>query len=174
MCSWSSVDSIMLLSVTDQLVLSHMSRPNDMKALGTQEYKKKNGTLNAEWLSEYLFITALKWRGIGQYFDIFFLVELHSSRKIQLLIYKYIKKNSKIPSENEEIINFFFLKTCIKCSCCCLKHGYFKSKCHNLHNFYSILVSVQRAAQTSFRIFLQTIIKVDGAKFSSHDSGNHL
>ena len=37
-----------------------------------------------------------------------------------------------------------------------------------------MLVSVQRTAQTSFRIFLQTRIIVDGAKFSSHDSGSHF
>ena len=37
-----------------------------------------------------------------------------------------------------------------------------------------ILVSVQRTAQTSFRTFLQTRIIVDGAKFSSHDSGSHF
>ena len=37
-----------------------------------------------------------------------------------------------------------------------------------------IFVSVQRTAQTSFRIFLQTRIMVDGAKFYSHDSGGHF
>ena len=36
------------------------------------------------------------------------------------------------------------------------------------------LVSVQRTAQTSLRIFLQTSIMVDGAKFNSHDSGGHF
>ena len=35
----------------------------------------------------------------------------------------------------------------------------------------SISVSVQRTAQTSFRIFVQTRIIVDGAKFGSHHSG---
>ena len=44
--------------------------------------------------------------GIGQYFEILFLAEFHLSCKMQLLIYEYKKKNSKIPSENEEIINF--------------------------------------------------------------------
>ena len=39
-------------------------------------------------------------RGIGQYFEILFLAEFHLSCKMQLLIYKYKKKNSKIPSEN--------------------------------------------------------------------------
>ena len=39
-------------------------------------------------------------RGIGQYFDILFLAEFHLSCKMQLLIYEYKKKNSKIPSEN--------------------------------------------------------------------------
>ena len=42
-----------------------------------------------------------------------------------------------------------------------------------------LLVSVQRTAQTSFRIFLQTriiMIMVDGAgaKFNSHESGGHF
>ena len=55
-----------------------------------------------------------------------------------------------------------------------LKYGYFKPKCHNLHNLQFILVSVQSTAQTSFRIFLQAKMIVDGAKFSSHDVGNHF
>ena len=38
--------------------------------------------------------------------------------------------------------------------------------------FSYFFVSVQRTAQTSFRIFLQTRIMVDGAKFNSHDSGD--
>ena len=38
--------------------------------------------------------------GIGQYFEILFLAEFHLSCKMQLLIYEYKKKNSKIPSEN--------------------------------------------------------------------------
>ena len=58
-------------------------------------------------------------------------------------------------------------------SCCCLKHGYSKPTCHELSNVQFIFVSVQRAAQTSSRIFLQTRIMVDGAKFNSHDSGSH-
>ena len=40
------------------------------------------------------------YRGIGQYFEILFLAEFHLSCKMQLLIYEYKKKNSKIPSEN--------------------------------------------------------------------------
>ena len=63
-------------------------------------------------------------------------------------------------------------------SCCWLEpgleHGYSKPKCHNLHNVQLFFVSVQRTAQTSFRIFLQTRIMVDGAKFNSHDSGSHF
>ena len=59
-------------------------------------------------------------------------------------------------------------------SCCCLKHGYSKPKCHNLHNVQLIFVPVQRTAQTSFRNFLQTRVIVDGAKFNSHDSGGHF
>ena len=39
-------------------------------------------------------------RGIGQYFEFLFLAEYHLSCKMQLLIYKYKKKKSKIPSEN--------------------------------------------------------------------------
>ena len=35
-------------------------------------------------------------------------------------------------------------------------------------------VSAQRTAQTSFRIFLQSRIMVDGAKFYSHDNGDHF
>ena len=57
---------------------------------------------------------------------------------------------------------------------CNLKRGYSKPKCHNLHNVQLILVSVQITAQTSIRIFLQTRIMVDGAKFNSHDSGSHF
>ena len=41
-------------------------------------------------------------------------------------------------------------------SCCCLKHGYSKPKCHHIYNVQLIIVSVQRTAYTSFRIFLQT------------------
>ena len=106
---------------------------------------------------------------------IFFLVEFHLSCKKWLLIYKYQIKNSKIPSESEEIINscsawekwgFCFVLFCLfvclfVCfsfySCCCLKHGHSEPKCHNLHNVQLIFVSVQRTAQTSFRIFLQPI-----------------
>ena len=40
--------------------------------------------------------------------------------------------------------------------------------------FSYFFVSVQRTAQTSFRIFLQTRIPMDGAKFNSHDSGGHF
>ena len=36
----------------------------------------------------------------------FFLSKFHISGKNWLLIYKYKKKNSKIPSKSEEIINF--------------------------------------------------------------------
>ena len=31
--------------------------------------------------------------------------------------------------------------------CCCLKHGYFKPKCHNLHNFQLIIGSAQKNLQ---------------------------
>ena len=54
------------------------------------------------------------------------------------------------------------------------KHDYSKPKCHNLHNVQLMFESVQRTAQTSFRIFLQTRIMVDGAKFNSHDSGGRF
>ena len=54
--------------------------------------------------------------------------------------------------------------------CCCLKHGYSKPKCQNLHNVQLLFVSVQRTAQISFRIFFKTRIMVDGAKFDRHDS----
>ena len=37
---------------------------------------------------------------------IFFLSKFHWSGENWLLIYKYKKKNSKIPSKSEEIINF--------------------------------------------------------------------
>ena len=52
--------------------------------------------------------------------------------------------------------------------CCCLKHDYFKAKCHNLHNCQLILVSVQKTIQISVRIFTQTRVIVDGAKFSRY------
>ena len=56
-----------------------------------------------------------------------------------------------------------------------LKHGYSKSKCHNLHNNVQLIfVSVQRTTQTSFSIYLHTRIKVDGAEFDSFDSGGHF
>ena len=48
---------------------------------------------------EILTIIALL-RGFGRYFEILFLAEFHLSCKMQLLIYEYKKKNSKIPSEN--------------------------------------------------------------------------
>ena len=41
-------------------------------------------------------------------------------------------------------------------------------------NVQLIFVYIQRTTQTSFRIFLQTRIIVDGAKFNSHDSGGHF
>ena len=60
-------------------------------------------------------------------------------------------------------------------SCCCLKHGYSNLiGCRNLHYVQLVFISVQRTAQTSFRIFLQTRIEVDGAKFNSHDSGGQF
>ena len=59
-------------------------------------------------------------------------------------------------------------------SCDPLKHGYSKTKCHNLHNVQLIFVSVQITAQISFRICLRTRIMVDGAKINSHDSGGHF
>ena len=59
--------------------------------------------------------------------------------------------------------------------CCCLKQGYSKPKCHKLQNVQLSFVSVQRTAQTSFKIFLQTKIIVAGAKFNNHDSaGCHM
>ena len=88
------------------------------------------------------------------------------------------EEKSNIPSESEEIIHF--LEACIKgdeanlYSCCCLKHGYSKPKCYNLHFVQVIFVSIQKNAQTSFKIFLQPRIMVDGAKFNSHDSGSHF
>ena len=45
-------------------------------------------------------------RPIVQYFEIFFLAKYHLSGKNWLLIYKCKKKNSKISSKSEEIINF--------------------------------------------------------------------
>ena len=45
-------------------------------------------------------VLSISKRGIGQYFEILFLAEFHLSCKMQLLIYEYKKKNSKIPSEN--------------------------------------------------------------------------
>ena len=59
-------------------------------------------------------------------------------------------------------------------SCCGLKHGYSKPKCHTLYSIQLIFLSIQRTAQTSFRIFLQTRIMVDGAKFKSYDKGGHF
>ena len=85
------------------------------------------------------------------------------------------RKIQKIPSKSEEIINFCCCgDEANSYSCCCLKHGYSKPKCHNLHNVQLIFVSVQRTAQTSFRIFLQTRKMVDSVKFNSHDSGGYF
>ena len=39
-------------------------------------------------------------------FIFFFLAEFNLSRKKPLLIYKYKKKNSRIPSESKEIFTF--------------------------------------------------------------------
>ena len=61
--------------------------------------------------------------------------------------------------------------------CCCLKHEYFKPKCHNLYSFKFILVTVQELHKPASNIFLQNRkkkIKVDGAKFSNHDSSSHF
>ena len=61
------------------------------------------------------------------------------------------RKLQKFQSGNEE--SFFFLKHAQSrdkanlYTCWCLKHGYFKPKCHNLHDFQVILVSDQRTAQ---------------------------
>ena len=54
-------------------------------------------------------------RGIGQYFKIFFLAKFHLSCKHWLLTYKYKEKDSKIPSESEEMFNF---------CCACIKWGW--------------------------------------------------
>ena len=49
------------------------------------------------------------------------------------------------------------------------------SKCHNLHNVQLFFASVQRTADISFRIFLQTNITfMEGAKNNSHDSDGHF
>ena len=47
-----------------------------------------------------------------------------------------------------------------------------KSKCDNLHNVQ--LFFAFKNCRTSIRIFLQTGIMVDGAKFNSHDSVGHF
>ena len=57
-------------------------------------------------------VTRGSYRDIGQYLRIFFLAKHHLSCKNKLLIYKYKKKNSKISSKSEEIINFCY--ACIK------------------------------------------------------------
>ena len=59
-------------------------------------------------------------------------------------------------------------------SWCCLKCDNSKPKCHNLYNVQLIFESVEKTAQTSFRMFLQIRIMVDGVKFNSHDSGGHF
>ena len=85
-----------------------------------------------------------------------------------MLIYKYKQKKSKVPPKVKK--SLIFVKHTQSgdeanlYSCCCLKHGYFKPKCHNLHIVKLIFVSVQRAVQISFRIFLQTRLMVDGVK----------
>ena len=58
-----------------------------------------------------------------------------------MLIYKYKQKNSEVPRKSEKKSSIFVKHTqsedeatCNLYSSCCLKHGYFKPKCHNLHN----------------------------------------
>ena len=41
-------------------------------------------------------------------------------------------------------------------------------------NVKLMFVSVKRTAQISFRMFLQTRIMMNGAKFNSHDSVSHF
>ena len=51
-----------------------------------------------------------------------------------------------------------------------VKTYFSKPKCHNLHKYSPItVVSVQRSAQTSFRILLWTRTMVAGVKFNKHD-----
>ena len=51
-------------------------------------------------MSEFHQVLAYKLKGALDNFEILFLAEFHLSCKMQLLIYEYKKKNSKIPSEN--------------------------------------------------------------------------
>ena len=103
-----------------------------------------------------------------QYFQTFYLTEFHLSRKTNTKIYsKFLLKvkKSSIFVKHGDNANLYS---------CCLKHGYSKPKCHNLHNVQLIFVYIQRTAKTSFGIFLQTRTMVDGAKFNSHGSGSHF
>ena len=101
----------------------------------------------------------------------FFLAVFHLSHERWLLENRYKKKNSRIFSESEEIINFdkhaqigdeanYF-------PCWYLKHS-------NQISQFAHLVSVQRIQQKSSRNVLQTRIMVAGAKFNSHDSGSYF
>ena len=117
-------------------------------------------------------------RGIGQYFKIFFWLNFIVHVKIDCYFTNTKRKIPKFPlkvkklsifvkhASNRDEANLY--------SCCCLKHGYSKPKCNNLYNVQLIYVSVPRTAQTSFRIFLQTRIIVDGVKFNSHDSDSAI
>ena len=73
--------------------------------------RRRQSNYNYQLLSDKLPLKILDnnifTRGIGQYFEILFSAEFHLSCKMQLLIYKYKKKSSKIPIENKEIINFY-------------------------------------------------------------------
>ena len=90
----------------------------------------------------------------------------NTKRKIQKF-FLIVKKSSIFVKHAESVDE-------ANMSCCCLEHGYYKPKCHNFQNVHLIFVSVQRTAQTSFRIFLKTRIMVAGAKLNSHDSGGHF
>ena len=115
------------------------------------------------------------WKLKGALGNTFFPLNFHLSCKNWLLNYKYKKKISQIPSKREEIINFCsgsgdesnFIDVA-------LRHGYSKPKCHYLQNVQFSFVSVQRSAQTNFRIRLQSRIMVPGAKFNSHDFAGHF
>ena len=48
--------------------------------------------------------------------------------------------------------------------CYCSKHGFSKTECHDLQNVQFFCVYVQKTAQTSFRIFLQTRILMEGGQ----------
>ena len=58
--------------------------------------------------------------------------------------------------------------------CCCLKHGYCKPKCHNLHDVELYFICPKNCTDKLQNFPSDHRMKVDGANFNSHDNGGHF